>query len=165
MSMRLTTYNDQSNTKTPGDDGSKPMGDDKSGLLASTCTECQANKHTYSMSLYHGLRSADDIRLLELFPGDKDDPLVGRIQCYALDGANDHYEALSYSWRGSRFTTGLNYEIPYHITCNGFHTSIEANLWYALRRIRLPTRPRMLWIDGIWKVELTPCIAWIESSY
>lgn len=80
-----------------------------------------------------------------------EDPLVGRLRCYSLNDAKDQYEALSYSWKGSSPTRDLKCQI----TCNDISIGIEPNLWFALRRIRLSTRPRMLWIDGIWKVDLS----------
>jgi hypothetical protein len=160
LSMRLTfAYNDQSHQKDMRPDDLKPAGLKKSPLLTSVCNQCQVSQDTHNMTPYHRLQGPRAFRLLELLSGSMDDPLVGHLRCYTLDDAEDHYEAVSYSWRGSGFTRDLNCQI----TCNNISITIEANLWFTLRGIRRSTQPRMLWIDGIWHVENHFLFALMES--
>jgi hypothetical protein len=154
---------DQPNKKGMSHDDFKPTIVNRSPLLISFCSQCQACQDAHDPTPYHGLQHPRAFRLLELFPGSMDDLLVGHLRCYTLDDAKDHYEALSYSWRGSHSINSFNNCGIYQITCNDLNIDVQANLWLALRRIRLLTRSRMLWIDGIWKVETISCVRLTRS--
>jgi hypothetical protein len=54
------------------------------------------------------------------------------------------YETLSYSWRNENFRSGHG-----QIICNGSDMAVTSNLELALRHIRRPDRPRILWVDAI----------------
>jgi len=151
LSMRLIlAHNDQPSRKGMSDESFELAVMNQPVLLPSVCSQCYINQYAHHLTPYHEFQNPDTIRLLELFPGSMDDTLVGHLRCYTLDDARDHYEALSYSWRLSTFTTG---NLNCQITSNDVSLDIEANLWFALRRIRLTDRPRVLWIDGIWEVD------------
>ncbi|KXJ88978.1 heterokaryon incompatibility protein-domain-containing protein [Microdochium bolleyi] len=95
-------------------------------------------------SLSHG-----QIRLIELFPGRDDEPLVGVLHPVALEdcdtsGNNDtrSFEALSYVWgsdaRPYSLKTGVEGDLP-----------LTASLYSFLLRLRCTDRSRILWADGI----------------
>lgn len=84
-----------------------------------------------------------EIRLLQLLPessGGFDSP----IQCTLLYSYLDSvppYEALTYFW-GDKSS-------PRPITLNSVPLSITPNLELALRHLRLPSDPRVLWVDAL----------------
>lgn len=90
---------------------------------------------------YESLPDGPFIRYLILHPAAADtDPLACTLRTAHLDEI-PHFEAISYVW-GAPVK-----DQP--ITCNGDVTHITANLRDALRRVRLPDRPRTLWADSI----------------
>jgi hypothetical protein len=90
--------------------------------------------------LYLPLLEAQIIRLLELTPGAPSSPINLRLFVAELEH-HPTYEALSYVW-GTSTTT-----IP--ITVNGRRMDITPNLHFALQKLRLTDRPRILWVDAI----------------
>jgi hypothetical protein len=83
------------------------------------------------------------IRLIHLQPSNTSNP---NIECEirpAQRNDGQEYEALSYTWGGG----GDGDER--HILLNGKGHMVGENLWQALQRLRLGTKPRVLWIDAI----------------
>ncbi|OBS23319.1 hypothetical protein FPOA_03868 [Fusarium poae] len=82
----------------------------------------------------------DQFRLLRLQPGQWNDKIVCYLTVHKF--ANQlEFEALSYTW-GSNGRSEV-------ITVNGASVTIGASLETALRYIRLPHKPRVLWIDAL----------------
>jgi hypothetical protein len=78
-------------------------------------------------------------RTLELLPGHGHDPVQCNLRVHANETVS--YEALSYCWGDPA--------LSHHIRVNGDkRMAVTANLHAALRRLRLPDRPRVLWADG-----------------
>ncbi|KAH7303924.1 heterokaryon incompatibility protein-domain-containing protein [Stachybotrys elegans] len=101
-----------------------------SGLIASSIDEI------YRQSLTDGF-----IRLLELEPGNAEDPLVFNLGHASLVEAEDTYEAISYVWGDP---TDLH-----PILCDGFEHRITVSLASALRAFRHSTQRMRLWADAI----------------
>ncbi|KAI1866277.1 uncharacterized protein JN550_007665 [Neoarthrinium moseri] len=80
------------------------------------------------------------IRLLHLLPGVWDDQVSCELHVASLDDTPE-YQALSYVW-GSPETTKL-------ILLHGCEVPVTTNLHAALRRLRLPTDTRVIWIDAL----------------
>lgn len=93
-----------------------------------------------SASIYRSLLHPADIRLLHLRPGSFDAQLQCHLKYVNLQD-DPTYEALSYVWGDP-----LSQEI---IKINEQPWSITTNLGDALRRLRLPKRPRVIWADAI----------------
>lgn len=82
------------------------------------------------------------IRSIELIPGD----WTTGIQCRLYDthlASSGSYKALSYTWGN------LNATLSVFILCNGQRLPIPSNLSTALRRLRQPDRPAILWVDAL----------------
>jgi hypothetical protein len=71
---------------------------------------------------------------------EEDGPIVCKLTPEALS-AQPEYEALSYTWSLSGNCLD--------ITRNNVPLPARENTTIALRRLRLPSRPRTLWIDAI----------------
>jgi hypothetical protein len=99
-----------------------------------------AGDQTFSYSQARVLGD-DEIRLIRLLPWDDSDPMV---KCEIVVRQFDNkpqYEALSYTWgRG---------EENIDILLDGKVHQVQENLWLALRRLRLRTGVRFLWVDAI----------------
>lgn len=54
--------------------------------------------------------------------------------------AKPQYEAISYKWGDPR---------GYSVKCNDKVLPVNANLYFALQRFRLPQQPRLVWVDDI----------------
>lgn len=82
------------------------------------------------------------IRLLHLDPGEEDTELSGALRDASLDD-EPVYEAIPYVWGA--------WEDPGSIIIKQFEevVSITANLQAVLRSVRLPNRPRVLWVDAL----------------
>jgi hypothetical protein len=90
----------------------------------------------------------DEIHIITLFPGEKDTPLVCELNVSALPITRSiavadmpKYEALSYVWGAQ--------ENPSTLTLNGQTYYITRNLESALRGIRFPDSPVVIWIDAL----------------
>jgi hypothetical protein len=90
--------------------------------------------------LYLPLGEAQVIRLAELAPGTRNDPVVIRLFMVELEHAPE-YEAISYLWGDPQNT------MP--ICCNGREMDVTVNLNAAFVRVRHPDRPRTLWADAV----------------
>lgn len=80
------------------------------------------------------------IRIIELQPGVGDAPIKIKLIPTSLKGAIS-YQALSYAWGDIHIT------VP--IAVDGLPYSITTNLYIALRNLRGPTQPRLLWVDAV----------------
>jgi Heterokaryon incompatibility protein (HET) len=102
---------------------------------------------------YRPIESPDQIRMLELLPGQDDDSIQIRLRHYSLSFL-PQCEALSYEW-GSPTR-------DYEIDCEGMSLKVTTNLLAALKRLRptksfsgalkkgrLPWKSRLLWIDAL----------------
>lgn len=86
--------------------------------------------------------STSQIRLLRLLPSeDKIGPLRASLHTACLSPTPPNYEALSYMWGD----TTMKY--PLHV--GDKILDITQNLFDALRRVRYPDEPRILWVDAI----------------
>jgi hypothetical protein len=81
------------------------------------------------------------IRLLEILPGEPDDPDIVTRLFVADINSSASYEALSYVWG-----TGETLET---ILVNGLPMRIRPNLHSALGSIRHPSEKRVVWADGL----------------
>ncbi|KAL9036236.1 MAG: hypothetical protein Q9180_004415 [Flavoplaca navasiana] len=80
------------------------------------------------------------VRLLIIKPGSSS----VAIDCHLVQvplGDRPSYEALSYTWGSSEFTSS--------ISLNGTDFQVTPNLGSALKRLRLDNEDRMMWIDAI----------------
>ncbi|OIW26613.1 HET-domain-containing protein [Coniochaeta ligniaria NRRL 30616] len=84
-----------------------------------------------------------EIRLLQLLPesGGGFDSLIQCTLLYSYIDSAQPYEALTYFW-GDKANLRP-------ITLNSRPVSITANLELALRHLRLPSDPRILWVDAL----------------
>jgi hypothetical protein len=89
---------------------------------------------------YKPLPGSRVIRLLDLEPGNKNDPLGGSL-VHAPIGSGPNYEALSYTW-GSQ-------DRPCYIDLVEGRIPISRSLHSALVRLRLKERSRLLWADAL----------------
>jgi hypothetical protein len=84
--------------------------------------------------------SRQEIRLLQLRPGNTDDTIVCDLTIASLQEA-PQYEALSYVWGDQKDT------LPIEVCNESF--SVTTNLEEVLRQLRLPEDVRVLWVDAI----------------
>jgi hypothetical protein len=92
--------------------------------------------------IYEPLNTLRCIRVIELLPGERDDPLACRLTEH--DSAVDvEYEALSYVWGNPVFSERIDEVSTRTVIC------IAENLSYALQALRYPDRSRCLWVDAI----------------
>ncbi|KAI1457281.1 heterokaryon incompatibility protein-domain-containing protein [Annulohypoxylon moriforme] len=80
------------------------------------------------------------IRLVSIQPGIWSDEIHCTINVVPFD-LHQEYEALSYVW-GDR-------DIKKPIKLDGRPFEVTDNLWLAMRRLRHPSTPRVLWVDAI----------------
>ncbi|KAF7541914.1 hypothetical protein G7054_g193 [Neopestalotiopsis clavispora] len=91
---------------------------------------------------YDQVLGADRIRLLELRPGKRGDPLIVRLlPPIQLGACAGRYEALSYVWGPSERSTCIQ--------VNERHMEIRRNLCCALTNLRDAKQPRVLWVDAL----------------
>ncbi|PMD21573.1 hypothetical protein NA56DRAFT_572091, partial [Hyaloscypha hepaticicola] len=83
----------------------------------------------------------DEIRLLDLQPGQRGDMLEICIRHALLTDDYLDYEALSYTWDAE--------SASHHVSINGLHFGVRPNLFHCLNELRHPTDVRTLWIDAI----------------
>jgi hypothetical protein len=88
--------------------------------------------------------NGQEIRLVFLRPGDRADPLHCSIHNVSLDD-NPQYEAVSYTWA----TEDGDDTKSARVHCDGTVIPITINCEAALRRLRLPSMVRILWVDSI----------------
>lgn len=120
---------------------------------------------TSSSSLYQPIRNSFEIRVLEIYPGERDDDLYGALRHCSIDLAyrrspsrrknlgTQHglslednpvpvwYTALSYTWGPNVF--------DHRFHCGSHIKYITKSLDTALRHFRLPDKTVVMWIDQI----------------
>ncbi|KAM0552667.1 hypothetical protein ACHAPJ_007764 [Fusarium lateritium] len=125
------------------------------GIALPKQTKAEPGNHQLSQTLlshyrllYQQLKLGDPtkmIRLLELLPGLPDSPEIEtRLFNTNLGTLGSSYEALSYTWG----TVSSPRELR-TIRVNGLTHRITPNLYDALEALRLPDRPRTIWVDSI----------------
>lgn len=108
--------------------------------MAATSTKYKETKYKQKPSMYQPLPPGPFTRVLTLEPGHGDQMIFGRLEIVELDEALD-FEAISYVWGSKRKRKT--------IFCNEVPTRLTQNLLEALRRIRHPSKPRVVWADAI----------------
>jgi hypothetical protein len=88
--------------------------------------------------------SGRHVRLIELLPGDDDEPIESRLHHVNLDD-NPVYEAISYTWADEYEDSSL----ARTILCSRPALRITASCEMALRRVRLLDTIRIVWVDSI----------------
>jgi hypothetical protein len=105
-----------------------------------THTSIQGLAHTYSdLRLITG----QSIRLIVLLPAKFADPICCTIA--TVDPYKEQYDAVSYTWA----TEDGDYSKTGRIHCPDGVIPVTENCEAALRRLRLPSAPRQLWVDAI----------------
>jgi hypothetical protein len=94
-----------------------------------------------TVRVYETLQNDDSIRLMEMCPGQQDDPIFCRLHQTRLHASRLAYEALSYAWGESSDDFVINLNLR--------PMRIRKNLFHALRRVRLPDRSRIIWVDAL----------------
>ncbi|KAM5344460.1 hypothetical protein ACJ41O_012996 [Fusarium nematophilum] len=94
-----------------------------------------------SSLLYSPLTGEDPLRLLQIHPGQRSDPISCHLIPTHLDDVDKTYIATSYTW-GSP-------ENPPQIECNGLSMKIQQNAFDMMTDLRLPDQPRTVWVDAI----------------
>jgi hypothetical protein len=96
----------------------------------------------YSQTILHQgkLTGERKIRLMSLRPGKVSDPIMCDLTPVNLD-MSLKYDALSYEWKKDKDLT--------NITCGSTSLSVTRNLAEALRALRHPASPKVLWADAI----------------
>ncbi|TGJ81098.1 hypothetical protein E0Z10_g7657 [Xylaria hypoxylon] len=97
----------------------------------------QVNDMTYFGT---SLSTENTIRLLTLSPGAGDDPVKCELSAEHIDDLPP-FEALSYAWGDPENRT------PIIVTGETFRVTV--NLAAALKCLRYPDRPRLLWVDAL----------------
>ncbi|RYP49509.1 hypothetical protein DL768_004812 [Monosporascus sp. mg162] len=106
-----------------------------------TFKEAQTTEGGKSRYQYSALsREHPHIRLVTLKPGSWFDEINCTVHVVPFDG-QQVFEALSYVWG--------NPHVRKRICLNDHDFEVTENLWLAMRRLRNPSTPRVLWIDAI----------------
>lgn len=87
------------------------------------------------------------IRLIELLPSGSSDRMIACKMMHAPLENPPKYEALSYTWLHDGYPWIPNTPTP--LVCNNTHLNIPMSLETALRHLRDPTEPRVIWADAI----------------
>jgi hypothetical protein len=85
--------------------------------------------------------SGRQIRLLTLLPTSSFDQKLQCVLQHVSLNSKPEYEALSYVWGKPRFT--------HEIDLNGARHYVTENLASAMRHLRHPNAPRILWVDAL----------------
>jgi hypothetical protein len=98
---------------------------------------------TSKLHVYEALPMRDHIRLIRLEPSlHVEEPFRFCFVTGGLMDLQDQYEAISYTWGKPDLTHPLYYD-------DGSMVMVTANLDKALRRLRFPVTPRLLWADAV----------------
>lgn len=89
--------------------------------------------------VYTPLPNKDEIRILDLLPGQGIEPLTFNLRFGHVNDRTTKYEALSYVWGTAMID----------IVCDGKRFSIPHNLYCALVGLRDSTQVRSIWADSI----------------
>lgn len=88
---------------------------------------------------YTALPDNDEIRVLDLLPGQGTEPLAFKLRSVHLNDPETKYEAMSYAW-GMKMVDVVN---------DGHRFSFPHSLYRALLRLRDSTHIRSVWADAI----------------
>ncbi|KAK3642788.1 hypothetical protein LTR56_010612 [Elasticomyces elasticus] len=93
---------------------------------------------------YQGLNAVlQEIRLLEVMPGNDTDPIEVGIHHTPIKAADRPlYETISYVWGDSTRSARVA------VCPDGLHLSVPASTEIALKKVRQPDRVRTVWIDA-----------------
>ncbi|KAM0347385.1 hypothetical protein ACHAPU_004905 [Fusarium lateritium] len=112
-----------------------------------TRTDTKASLKAKPHYFYRPLQKPDTVRVLELDPGQFDEPLRGSLEEVSVHNLGG-YEAISYVWADAGPTTG-RYEI--NIRAENEEDKLlplrGGSIFAVLRQIRLADRPRRVWAD------------------
>ena len=100
----------------------------------------QQSQSSVTKYRYDPLPNSDSIRLLELQPGDKTDPISCRLFLTRLQD-EPQYEAITYVWGDPNTRVS--------ILVNDKTLGVTPSLQDALLQVRSPILPRILWADAI----------------
>ncbi|KAI1276539.1 heterokaryon incompatibility protein-domain-containing protein [Xylaria sp. FL0933] len=89
---------------------------------------------------YSELNREDDIRILQLLPGQAGDPIQIQVQHVSMSTEHE-YAAISYAW-GNRMALRS-------VFCEGKFIQVPINLSRALTHLRHTSHPIPLWVDAI----------------
>ena len=105
----------------------------------------------YSRSCYRHLdKSANEIRLVLLNPGAREEPISCSLISKSLHDCSTTYEAVSYCWRDPRHRQDISLKVFDTDKWSAFALSITSDLYYALKSLRPRAGlARTLWIDAI----------------
>lgn len=95
---------------------------------------------------YSSLEARGSIRLLELQPGQSDDPLTCFLVTTELESIQTPWEALSYCWGSTVRESQIGCRDKESDAIEPIH--ITTNLGLALRRLRRTNTTRTLWVDA-----------------
>lgn len=107
---------------------------------------------TDKLNIYEPLDSTrQQTRLLTVYPGSFEQPLVCSLTTMSLDGSGrESYEALSYCWGNSYDQVTIKLQREPSDACETFDVSIGASLHDALKHLRPQSGlPRRIWADAI----------------
>lgn len=92
----------------------------------------------------YGLYNSDTIRLVHIYPGLWDDPIVCGLQYRSLDASAAQacsYAALSYVWGSAAIREVISLE--------EVETQVTLNLFCALKYLRKVNESVVLWVDAL----------------
>jgi Heterokaryon incompatibility protein (HET) len=82
------------------------------------------------------------IRLIEILPGQVNDPIYCVFRSHTLDDSNVQFNALSYTW-------GDLTSQKYSIFINNTAIDVKQNLWCFLNQARQRDSRTFIWIDAL----------------
>lgn len=101
----------------------------------------KSSEELHDKAVYRPLQG-DDIRVLTLHPGSDLAPVKCSLRTVSLsDIDRTQFEAISYVWGDSKLRAGIQLDSR--------KVNVPLNTFKALHAVRLPRRPRVLWIDAL----------------
>jgi heterokaryon incompatibility protein (HET) len=82
------------------------------------------------------------IRLIEILPGQDDEPVYCLFRSHTLDHSNVQFAALSYTWGDVKSQ-------KYSIFINNTAVDVKQNLWCFLKQARQRDYRTFIWIDAL----------------
>jgi len=110
-------------------------------------TKCSLSESSFkrTRSSYHDLPGLTQFHLSSIELGTFTAPILCSLSCYEHLAMKGRCECISYSWE---IDTPAGFG-SYQIQANGHTISMQANLWFVLRRIRRATTTQTLWADAL----------------
>lgn len=107
-------------------------------------------------SIYQPVCFGASIRILEIFSGRFDDPLIGRFQNASIKHSCLDFQALSYVWKPGKFYVVKPDKFYYGhgtgestMNCDSHDLTITPSLERALRHIRSNHELKRIWVDAL----------------